>query len=244
MKINSGIKNKTAIRVIFILAAVILLVQTYPVPAQTSDTLIYKKNPNYELQMGMFDLYKTKQADIVMLGNSLTAGANWAELLGRSNVVSRAIPGDILQGFNARMDLVFKLKPKIVFIMGGLNDIYGWIPVNVVYTNYLRIITALQARGIIPVIQLTTYATKDYGKDWGGTPETNRGRNREVDKLDKLLSDYAGRNGIDVINLLPSIATKDGYLKPELTWDGVHFKPEAYKIWAREVENVLRKHKM
>jgi len=194
--------------------------------------------------MGMFNLYKTRQADIVMLGNSLTAGANWSELLGRVNVASRAIPGDILQGFNARMDLIFKLKPKIVFVMGGLNDIYGWIPVEEVYTNYLRIITSLQAKGITPVIQLTTYAAKDYAKDWGGTPEVNLGRNKEVDKLNKLLSDYAKRNNIDVINLLPSIATKDGYLNPELTWDGVHFKPEAYRIWAREVERILRKYKM
>ncbi len=244
VKIFYEIGNKPILFFVVFYITSLSLAQNNISQQQKADSLIYKRNPNYDLQMGMFNIYKTRQADIVMLGNSLTAGANWSELLGRSNVVSRAIPGDVLQGFNARIDLVLKLKPKIVFIMGGLNDIYGWIPVDQVYTNYLRIITTLQSRGIIPVIQLTTYATKTYGKDWGGTPEVNLGRNKEVDRLNKLLSDYAKRNNIDVINLLPSIATKDGYLNPDLSWDGVHFKAEAYRIWAREVEGVLRKYNM
>lgn len=243
MKIHPGVTYKLIVPVIFILCTTTLFAQNSG-NGNSADTLIYKKNPNYDLQIGMFNLYKTKQADIVMLGNSLTAGTNWAELLGRSNVVARAIPGDILQGFIARMDFVYKLKPKIVFIMGGINDIFSWIPVDVVYTNYLRIIAALQSKGITPVIQLTTYATKDYAKDWGGTPESNYGRNREIDRLNKLLSSYAERNKIDVINLLPLIAKKDGYLNPDLTWDGIHFKPEAYKIWANEVENILRKYNL
>lgn len=237
-------KHKSAVPVLVFFIVINLFLQNIYGQTQPADTLIYKKNPSYDLQMGMFNLYKTKQADIVMLGNSLTAGANWSELLGRTNVVSRAIPGDVTQGFNARMDLVLKLKPKIVFIMGGLNDIYGWIPVDVVYANYLKIITTLQKKGIAPVIQLTTYAAKDYAKDWGGTPEVNLGRNKEVDKLNKLLSDYARKNNIDIINLLPSIATKDGYLNPAMSWDGVHFKAEAYRIWAREVERVLHKYNM
>jgi lysophospholipase L1-like esterase len=219
----------------------------YSIKAQQNsptDTLKYKNNPSYDLQMGMFDLYKTKQADIVMLGNSLTAGTNWAELLGRQNVVSRAIPGDILQGFASRIGQVTKLKPKIVFVMGGLNDIYSWIPVEEAYKNYLRVIETLRAKGITVVIQLTTYVAQDYAKQWGGTPQVNLGRNREIDKLNKLLSDYGRKNNIELINLLPSIATKDGYLKPELSWDGVHFKSEAYRIWAREVERVLRKYNM
>ena len=102
----------------------------------------------------------------------------------------------------------------------------------------------MQANGITPIVQLTTYVAKDYAKDWGGTPQVNLGRNKEVDRLNKMLSDYAASNKIEVINLLPSIATRDGYLKPDLSWDGVHFKAEAYRIWAREVERVLRKYKM
>ena len=59
-----------------------------------------------------------------------------------------------------------------------------------------------------------------------------------------MLSDYARKNNIDVINLLPSIVGTDGFLKPGMTWDGIHFNAEAYKIWAREVENILRRNRI
>lgn len=211
---------------------------------QKNDSAKYKANPNYILQLEMFDIYKTKQADIVMLGNSITAGINWSELLGRNNVVARAIPGDNLQGFYARLNYVIKLKPKIVFIMGGLNDIYNWTPVEEIYKNYIKIVTTLQSKGIIPIIQSTTYAAKDYAKEWGGTPEVNAGRNREVDKLNRLLFDYAKKNNIDYIDINSKLSTPDKFLRPELTWDGIHLKAEAYKIWAEEIEKILNKYKM
>ncbi|MEW6195179.1 MAG: GDSL-type esterase/lipase family protein [Bacteroidota bacterium] len=235
---NRKITTSISFLILFFIS-IINTAQNHP----AADSLKYKSNPNYILQMRMFDLYKTKQADIVMLGNSLTAGANWAELLGRSNVVGRGITGDILQGFYARMSTVYKLKPKIVFICGGLNDIYAWTPVEDVYYNYIRIVTSLQARNIIPVIQSTTYASRDYAKEWGGTPEVNLGRNKEVDKLNKLLYEYAKKNNIDYIDIVSKMSTRDNYLRPELTWDGVHFNAEGYKIWAREIEKVLTKYK-
>jgi lysophospholipase L1-like esterase len=213
-------------------------------PQQLKDTLRYKKNPTYALQQAMFDIYKTRQADIVMLGNSLTHGAAWNELLGRSNVVERGIPSDVLYGYEARINSIYKLSPKIVFIMGGLNDIYNWTPVEDIFAVYLRIIKGLKLKNIIPVIQSTTYATKTYGKDWGGTPEGNFGRNREVDKLNKLLSDYAKKNNIDYIDINSLTAGKDGFLNPDLTFDGIHFKAEAFRLWGREVEKVLIKHRL
>ena len=238
-------KEKVMKQIRFSLAIILLTlvcIQTHA--QQNKDSLHYKSNPVYAIQTAMYDIYETRQADIIMLGNSLTHGAAWNELLGRPNVVDRGIPGDLVQGIAARMNYVYKLNPKIVFVMGGLNDIYNWIPVDEIFATYVKIIEGLRARKIIPVIQSTTYATKFYGKEYGLTAESNFGRDREVDKLNKLLSDYAKRNNIDWIDLIPQISTPDGYLRPELTIDGIHFKANAYKIWAAEVEKILEKHKL
>jgi lysophospholipase L1-like esterase len=208
------------------------------------DSLRYKFNPVYGLSLAMYDAYKIRQADIVMLGNSLTHGAAWNELLGRLNVVERGIPADGLDGYAARMNYVYKLNPKIVFIMGGLNDVYNAESADDIFKVYVRIIEGLRVRKIIPVIQSTTYGAKTYGKDYGLTPATNAGRNREIDKLNKLLSDYAKRNNLDYIDVTTLTSTKDGYLRPELTIDGIHLKAEAYKLWGAEVEKVLIKHRL
>ena len=238
------IRNKPALTLLF------SLLLTIHVSAQASgntskkDTLRFRNNPTYPLQQAMFDLYKTRQADIIMFGNSLTHGAAWNELLGRANVAERGITSDVIYGFEARLNSVYRLRPKIVFIMGGLNDIYNWTPVKEIFTVYTRIISGLKSKNIIPVIQSTTYSAKSYGKEWSVAPETNRERNREVDKLNKLLSDYAKENNIDYIDLNSLTGGKDGFLRPELTWDGIHFKAEAYRIWSLEVEKILKKYKL
>lgn len=229
----------------FLLVPALTLLGLSVLFAQNSkDTLKYRTNPNYILQQNMFDIYKTRQADIVMLGNSLTAGAFWNELLGRPNVVGRGIPGDVLQGFSARINSIIKLRPKLVFILGGLNDIYGWTPVEDIFAEYVKILQLLKSNGIIPVVQSTLFAGRDWAKDWGGTPEVNSGRNKEVAKLNSLLLDYAHKNNIDYIDLNSRMSTRDNFLRPELTWDGVHLNSEGYKIWVREVEKILKKYKL
>jgi len=211
---------------------------------QNTDSLKYRNNPNYNLQMDMFEAYKTHKANVIMYGNSLTAGTNWSELLGRNDVIGRGIPSDVLTGFFARLNSIYKLKPKVVFLMGGLNDIYNWTNVDEIYFTYIRIIHALQVRKITPVIQSTLYAGKDWAKEWGGTPESNAGRNREVEKLNKMLSDYAKKNNIEYIDLVSKMSTNDKFMRPDFTWDGIHLNAKGYLIWAKEVEAVLQKLKL
>lgn len=235
--------NKVILATVFLFINALSAQSTKPT-LPGNDTLRYRTNPNYQLQIPMYDIYKTRQADIIMFGNSITHGTAWNELLGRPNVVERGITSDVLYGYESRLNSIYKLNPKIVFIMGGLNDVYNWTPVNEIFSVYVRVIKALKSKKIIVVIQSTTYSAKNYGKDWGGTPEVNFGRNREVDKLNKLLSDYAKKNNLDFIDLNSLTADKDSFLRPDLTWDGVHFKADAYRIWAREVEKVLVKYNL
>ncbi len=217
------------------------------VQAQSSN---FRTNPNYKLQLDLYDIYKLKQADVVMLGNSLTHGANWNELLGRPNVVERGIVSDVLAGFAARLYYVTKLKPKIVFILGGLNDIYNWIPVETIYQDYIKIIEELKRNKITPVIQSTLYAGRDWGKDWLeanrpelDVPKYNGERNTQVDKLNEMLSNFAKVNQIEFIDINSKLS-RGGYLKPEVTYDGAHLNANGYKIWAEEVDKILRKNGM
>lgn len=212
------------------------------------DDKAYLNNPNYKLQTDLYDIYKTKKADIVMLGNSLTQGVNWNELLGRTGVVNRGITSDVTLGFVNRMEYVYKLNPKICFILGGINDIYNWVPIQQIYDNYLKIIAGLQARRIKPVIQSVLYSGRDWGKDWLAInspelkpSEVNEGRNKEVDKLNLMLETFAKQNNIDFIDI--NTLTKRGrFIKDELVYDGIHLNAKGYKIWGAEIEKVLKKY--
>ena len=62
----------------------------------------------YVRRATLFDLLPVGKSDIIMLGNSLTDGAEWNELLNNRHVKNRGIVGDIVQGLYERMEPILK----------------------------------------------------------------------------------------------------------------------------------------
>ncbi|MGE5431017.1 MAG: GDSL-type esterase/lipase family protein [Syntrophomonadaceae bacterium] len=196
------------------------------------DSAAYKQNPNYWLQTGLYNIYRTQRSNIVMLGNSITHGVNWNELFGRNDIAERGIPSDIVEGFLSRLDYIFRLNPKICFIMGGINDIYSGYSVDTVFAEYVKVIRELQNHNITPVIQSTLFVS---GK-WHNAQE----KNPEVSKLNLLLKNYAEKNNLTFVDLISKM-THNGLLRDELTYDGLHLNANGYVIWREELDPLLNK---
>jgi len=196
---------------------------------------LYLNNPNYQLEIEKYKIYKQKHADIVILGNSITHGINWNELLDRTSISEQGIPSDITEGILNRMDFVYKINPKICFIMVGVNDIFNWIPVETVFENYRSIVDKLKERNIIPVIQAVLYA--------GEIQPSAENRNQECMKLNKLLSDYAKVTNTEFLNLNRKMSHSN-FLKNRFTYDGIHLNGAGFKVWGREVDKILRKYSL
>lgn len=217
-----------------ILVAILALAYwTYRMNSQSQLDKLYLQNPNYHLRVALFAVYRTPQADIVMLGNSLTEWVDWNELLGRTDIANRGIASDITYGYLQRMEYVLTLSPKICFIEGGINDIYANVPVSVVFEHVVKVVERLRAKNIIPVITSTLYTSPK----WHSAVE----KNNEVAELNSRLAAYAQKNSIEFINLIPLMTTND-LLRDELTYDGLHLNADGYRIWGNEVEKVLAKH--
>ncbi|MCU7494552.1 MAG: GDSL family lipase [Ignavibacteria bacterium] len=197
-----------------------------------SDTAAYKKNSNYWLQTGLYNIYRTQHANIVMLGNSITHGVNWNELMGRNDIAERGIPSDNVEGFLNRLDYIYKLNPRICFIMGGINDIYSGYSAEAVFSEYVQVIKGLQDHKIIPVIQSTLFVSTKW--------HNARDKNPEVSKLNALLKDYAEKNNLLFVDLIAKM-TRDGLLRDELTYDGLHLNANGYAIWRDELDPLLNR---
>jgi lysophospholipase L1-like esterase len=196
-----------------------------------SDTELYKKNPLYIQEVGLYDIYKTRQANIVMLGDSHIQGANWGELLGRNDVVNRGVTSDVIEGYISRLDYVIKLKPKICFIMGGLNDVFMWIPVEKIFENYVVLVNSLKEKKIKVVIHSALYPAE--GADNPGN------RNLLVQELNNLLKSYAEKENIPYIDLNKTMS-RNLFTKIELTNSWFHLNANGYKLWVKEVEKLLK----
>ena len=194
---------------------------------------LYLKNGNYDVQIGMYKQFKTIQADVVMLGNSLTYNANWNELLGRKNIANRGINSDITAGYLHRLAYVYRLKPKLCFIEGGVNDVYANYSAIDIFENYSKIIDTLRAHHIIPIIQSTLFVASKW--------ENSQTKNEEIRKLNKLLSEFTLKQSLEYLDI-NSLVAYNGFLKNELTYDGLHLNAAGYAFWVPEVEKLLIKY--
>jgi len=190
---------------------------------------------NFATAVGKYDVYHTTQADIVMLGTSLTANAEWAELLGRKDVVNRGVGSDITSGFLSRIGYILRLHPKICFIEGGVNDVFNGIEPNEIFSSIMKIIDTLKEAGITPVIQTAPFAAPPI--------QDASAINGKLRALNDRLRAYADSSAAEFIDLNALLASNE-QLNPGLTPDGLHLNGRGYAIWGEAVEAILARHKL
>jgi lysophospholipase L1-like esterase len=190
----------------------------------------YKDNAYYSEALEISKIFKTQNAKIVMFGDSHSQ-VHWNELLGRTDVAVRSIGGDITAGLKARINQVIELKPKIVFIEAGINDIYYHVPKDTIIANLTAICDTLISYHIIPVLTAILPVGinhKDALRMNTEADEVNRGLKLYVDKTWRLYVD------------IRDAVTKNGYLNPAYgRSDNVHLNAKAYKEWVGEVDKIL-----
>src|SRR5690348_11177372 len=92
---------------------------------QEHDWEAFEKRGSRErmVHKSLFSVYPERKINIVMLGDSLTYFVNWNELLGRMDVANRGLTYQTSSGILELADSVVSLKPKLCFIMIGINDL-------------------------------------------------------------------------------------------------------------------------
>lgn len=188
----------------------------------------------YALKVGQFKTYANSSNDIVFLGNSITAGVDWHELLGMPQARNRGISGDISFGVVERISEVTEGRPAKVFILIGINDISRNIPDSLIVNNYRRIIKAIKTQSpttriyfqtLLPVNNEFTQFKNHYNKD-----ERILWINDQIRALGK-------QEQITVIDLHPHFLNGENKLDKKYTHDGLHLNSEGYKHWAFILKN-------
>ncbi|MDE6464694.1 MAG: sialate O-acetylesterase [Muribaculaceae bacterium] len=205
-------------RFLFILAAAAALLCS----AQTKHSELYYQRASLFNELGV------DSTTIVFLGNSLTHGCEWHELLRMPNVVNRGINGDIVEGIEERLDCVTDGKPAKIFLLVGANDVSHDLTPD-------SIATAVEA--LVAHIQEATPGTKLYLQSLlpinnsFGRYRLMAGKEQTIRDINALLEPMAERRGITWINLHPSFCDENGNLRSDLTNDGLHLLAPGYLIW-------------
>jgi len=183
----------------------------------------------YPLLVEQFESFPKASSDIVFLGNSITAGTDWNELLQLPTARNRGISGDITYGVLERLDDVISGKPSKIFILIGINDISKNIPDDTILNNYAKIVDRIQARSPETSIYFQTLlpVNASFGKF-----ENHYGKDQHILYVNEGIRKLANQKDIQLIDLYPHFLDNDNHLKAALTHDGLHLRIEGYQVWA------------
>ncbi|SFD65535.1 Lysophospholipase L1 [Chitinophaga sp. CF118] len=190
----------------------------------------YTSNEQYAEQIDLQSMYDVK-CNIVMLGNSFIYKVHWNELLNRSDVINRGIGSDITSGYLNRLENVFKARPKICFVEGGINDLCKDVPIDTIVHNMKLLVDTLQRKKIKVVLTSIIHVGEAY-------PESSR-VNQKIDLLNGVIKKEFARN-IPIIDLNPILSPGGVLLDRYAQRDAIHLTSKAYIIWKDVIEKTLK----
>jgi lysophospholipase L1-like esterase len=162
-----------------------------------------------------------KNSDIVFLGDSLTESFNLLKHFGRNDLHNRGMSGNLTDQVLSRMEEITNAKPKKVFLMIGINDLYQGNQPDDVFHNIVKILDRLYdespqtwryLQSILPVNEERLLS--------GGQINLN------IYKMNNRLSEYCmDKPMLKFIDLHNDFLGMGGQMERKYTYDGVHLYP-------------------
>lgn len=180
---------------------------------------------HYPKKIEEFKKEPLQYGDIVFLGNSITEkGKNWAERFKIANIKNRGIAGDVTEGVLKRLAEICYFKPRAVFILIGINDLFQGKSPEFVSDNILKIAETIHKNSKSTKIYIQTILpTKhDFLIEKISTVNTSVRKNKS--------------SHFELIDLHDFFMDDNDFMKKEYTVDGVHLNEEGYKLWTDKIK--------
>lgn len=168
----------------------------------------------------------------ILLGDSLTLWFPANMLPGRRTWLNQAISGEKSAGLRDRLYLLDQTSPEAVFVMVGINDlIWGGSEADLVY-NVRKIVNYLHQTH--PQTRVVVQSILPHGGEmatWEGRDRLVTVAPESIKAVNDQLKLVAVETGADYLNLYPLFVNGDGYLRADLTTDGLHLNQDGYMVW-------------
>ncbi len=176
---------------------------------------------------------------VVFMGDSITDGWKLAEYFPGQPYINRGISGQTTPQMLIRFRPdVIELKPKVVVILAGTNDIAGNtgpMTMDMIEDNYASMAELAKANGI-KVVFASVLPVHDYGR----MKMSERRSPEEILKLNEWLKNYCKVNRHIYLDYFSRVVDEKGMLKAELANDGLHPNAEGYKVMAPLAESAIQ----
>jgi len=183
-------------------------------------------------------LPKSDENRVVFMGNSITEGWEWVspDFFEGKSYINRGISGQTTPQMLIRFRAdVVNLKPKVVLILAGTNDIAennGPTTLEMIEDNIASMVDIAKANNI-KVILCSVLPAYDYPWKPGLNPA------EKIVNLNKWIKDFAAKNEIIYGDFFTPMADERNGLKKEYSEDGVHPNQKGYEVMNPLVDKAI-----
>nr|WP_321405350.1 SGNH/GDSL hydrolase family protein [uncultured Carboxylicivirga sp.] len=181
-----------------------------------------------------------KEKRVVFMGNSITQGWSFhnPEFFEGKPYINRGIGGQTTPQMLIRFRPdVIDLKPKVVVILAGTNDIAGNTgpsTLDMIMDN-IKSMAELAKANKIKVVLCSVLPAFEYAWSPGKEPA------EKIFELNKMIKEYAEANKMVYLDYYSHMVDEKKGLKSELTDDGVHPTKAGYEVMGPLAEEAIKK---
>ena len=181
---------------------------------------------------------------IVFIGDSITDSWKLNEYFANRPYVNRGISGQTTPQMLIRFRPdVIELKPKVVVILAGTNDISGNTgptTIEAIQGNLTSMVELARANRI-NVVLASVMPVSDYNKNAAGTQiiRTVLRPPAQIAALNMWIRQFCTERNLVYLDYFSAMADEKGFLKAEIANDGLHPNAKGYEIMKPLVEQAI-----
>ena len=188
-----------------------------------------------------------RERRVVFMGDSITDSwddPRYGGFFPGKPYVDRGISGQTTPQMLLRFRAdVIALKPQVVVILAGTNDIAGNTgptTLEAIEGNLASMAELARANGI-RVVLASLLPVSDYEKRPDGTAivRTTARPPAQIEALNAWMKRYAAENRLGYLDYYSEMADPKGFLKDELSDDGLHPNAKGYAVMAPLAERAI-----
>jgi lysophospholipase L1-like esterase len=162
-----------------------------------------------------------------IVGDSLAAQCPWKWTFGLSPVAvaNLATGGADLRHISRQIELAQDLRPQVMLISGGGNDIIYEASLDAIRHDFGLLLRRLgkEQRSVVTLIPYTS----------------DRNFSDRITAANEVISELSSQQGISIIDINPSLSV-NGVRRSDMTTDGIHLSALACRAWIDAVKSRLR----
>ena len=162
-----------------------------------------------------------------VVGDSLAAECPWKWTFGFSPVAvaNLAAAGADLRRITRQIELAHDLRPQIMLISGGVNDLINYeAPLDAMRSDFALLLRRLgkQQKSIVTLIPYIS----------------DRNFTDRITAANAAIAELSLKHGMSVLDINPLLSA-GGVRRPEMTRDGIHLSALACQTWIAAVKSQL-----